>query len=212
MIGYKTLLKEEFEKSTGLKSDDAFKYWLQYKKNHLARQFEFLKNIGLDITHSTIELNKGKYDTLGIVIPSTERLIEVSRYGVSIQNDKVFKCLGDLVIIDKKEKIAIDDNVYSCIDLSENINYIVDLPIYHEIKTDLVELASINKNVFINIYGSVNDINLQEKLQKLYQLKHRIESQCDTTCLTNYATVFDTFLCTISTKRDLMKEYIKTKN
>lgn len=212
MNGYKTVLKEEFIKSTGLKSDEAFKAWLHYKKNHLARQFEFLKNMGLDISYSTIELNKGRYDTLGLVIPAFERLIEVSRYGASIQNDKVFKCLGDLVIVDKKEKIAIDDNVFSCIDLSENMNYIVDLPIYHEIKTDLVELTSINKNVFINIYGSVNDINLQEKLQKLYQLKHQIESQNGTPCLTNYATVYDTFLCTVVSKRDAGREYIKAKN
>ena len=207
MNSYISLLKEEFEKATGLKSEESFKTWLNYKKTHLARQFEFLKNLGLNISYSTIELNKGEYDTLGLVIPSVERLIEVSKYGASIQNDKVFKCLGDLVINDKKEKISINDNIFSCIDLSSNVNYLVDLPIYHEIKTDLVELASLDKNVFISIYGSVYDKDLQEKLKKLYQLKDIIISN-NINCLVNSVTIYDTFLCTLVAP----KKYIKTKN
>lgn len=203
-MNYKTKLKKEFEQATGLKTEENYKTWLEYKKLHLERQLFFLKHIGLNLNESTIELNKGKYDTLGLVIPSNETLIEISKYGAGIQNSKVFKCIGDLIIQDNKPIISINDNTFSCIDISSNINYIIDLPIYEDIKTDLVKLSMLDKNVFINILGSLYDKDINIKIEKINQFKYLLESN-GINCDIQNTVIYDTYLGTLIPQ----KKYIK---
>lgn len=199
MNEYLKKLKLEYMNETGLKNDNGFEEWLQKYRIKLFYYLEFLKQNGFDLNDSVVELNKGKYDTLGIVLPLQERLVEVSPWALSIENNKVFKCSGSLIVKENKP-VILNGSQESCIEISDNSDYLIDLSMYYPEKTKIEDLVKLNSNIYFGTYGFTNALNKQAKLNELLKYRDMLR-QMKLDVIENSMVIYDTYAYLLKVKK-----------
>lgn len=141
--------------------------------------------------NTTIELNKGKYDSLGnelvtIVSPFAETL--------GLKN-------SELLVCDSNPFIVMGVSVYSL----DNCDLLITHnPIFRNSLNDIILLHNIGANVCIGIYGNVKD---KDKEEKFKMLKECAEKMSDNIGF-YYDTEADNYYSCIKSERKVKKHIL----
>lgn len=138
---------------------EAFNYWLRELRISSRKYQQFILELGVDIDNEkTIELRKGKYDSISL--PNT-RII--SPYGDTLgrENSDIIMFQGEPLIVGskkiKREQVAetyITQNPY-CLCQLDDIDYFYE----------------IGANICIGVYGNNRDIDKNKKIRQLEEYK-----------------------------------------
>ena len=191
MDKYIMKLYNEYIDATKLNNESMFFSWINYKEIHLERYCEFLKWFGLSFEQPVVELNRGKYDSLSLVV--NEKMIEISPYALDIKKDLVDTYDGKLII--NKKNILIETKK-SITNINNSFIFLNQIPLCNSI---IYDLPLLNKEVYIGFYSSINDLDIQFKKEWLNHIKEELVRR-KINFKTEEATTYDTYMNVVKTK------------
>lgn len=171
-------------------NDFEFILWIESLSKQTKLYGEYLKYLYGDLKSSnTIEIGKGKYDSLGdklvtIVSPFAETL-GYRNCELIVQEDKAYVIMGTRVF-----------TVDGC-----NL-YLTHNPFVKNSIVDMTVLHSKGKNICLGMYGSVND---KDKNLKIQLLEKTLEKMSDGIEFC-YDTLDDTYFCCVKSKEKVKKK------
>lgn len=166
---------QEFERCRNIGSKKGSKIllenWLNEKKYILSLYEKFLETMDFIPKRGVLEFNSSEINS---ILP----YIENDAIGISLSNKgKDERLYNKVVSINGSISISKNDVYLNYCDKKRLLNfinfYVSDL--YYDDLEILKRLISCNKNVFIGVNGKVDDLNYQDNLKKLYELKKEIE-------------------------------------
>lgn len=198
-MNYMDKLKQEFKLAMNIDNEEFFQTWLQYKNVHLSRYIELLLYLGLDLNNTPVELDKGIYDSIGLVIPDNQNIIEITNYTNGMDKNNIIKCEGDLVISNGKIRVK-KNNIFSCIDFSNSNVFLTQLPTVTDTMINLKLLKFLNKEIYLGTYGHINDIDIADKINSLLEFKKEL-AQSGIDCKDESTTMYDTYMYALTPRR-----------
>lgn len=150
-----------------LMTDNEFIAYLSLLKKQVSSYKKYLKYLGLSLnSDTTIELNKGKYDTLGedavtIVSPFAET--------VGYRN-------SELIVCENAPFIVMGPSIYSAYNCDL---FLTHNPFNGETVGNLTELHNSGTNVCIGVYGKNSDKNKEEKIKMLRNCEEEMYYGCE---------------------------------
>lgn len=192
-------LRKEFKSAMNINDDKIFETWLQYKCVHLSRYLELLLYLGLDLDKTPVELDKGMYDSIGLAIPDNKNMIAITNNTNGMDKSNIITCNGELVVNNGKIR-AKKNNIYSCIDFSNSNIFLTQLPVSSDTIINLKLLQFLNKEIFVGVYGHINDYDKIEKINQLYNFKKEL-SQFGIDCRDENAVSYDTYMYALTPRK-----------
>lgn len=196
---YMLLLYKQYCESVGKKydkfniiTDTEFIIYLSLLTKCTINYGNYLNYLGLCLTNdTTVELNKGKYDSLGkelvtIVSPFAETL--------DYQNSELLVCDNNPIVIMGTSVFTVDN----C-DL-----FVTHNPIIRSSVSNITLLHNIGANVCIGIYGKISDKDKKEKFKMLKDCAEKMSNNIGF----YYDTEGDNYYSCIKSERKIKKHIL----
>lgn len=192
---YKEKIFAEFTQTMGIqdkfenfdKYKDLFKEWLLAKRKAAScyvQLFDYMKDND-DLPNDLIaEFNKGCFDTIAMEMATyTEhQSIVISKYASTISKDSgIVAYTGNLMVMDEDVFVSYNDKEQNeekpnC---NAKINDAIDtlitqIPYDYATIYPFIKLLAFPKTLFIGTYGSLDDKNCEENLQKISMLYDKL--------------------------------------
>lgn len=150
-----------------------FERWLEEKQKILKYYVQLLYDMDFIQNRGVVEFDKGIKDTALKYLNKECNKILISKFAKTVKNEKKLISINGKINIDNKDVyLEHGDNLS---DISKINSYITQYPIHKETIDTLVSLNNAGKNIFIGTYGSLNDLDKDSKLKKLYDLKKELQ-------------------------------------
>lgn len=170
MNKYLLNLFKQFNDSLGIKTlnfdskeyIEAFSNWIYLMSEYSKIYQDYIQYLGVDLDSSlTIELNKGKYDSIGL---SNTTIISPYAETLGKENSELCVFQGELVILTgskiKRGQVA---ETY----ITQNIYTLQELEIFkYFVLNDI--------NMCLGVYGSIYDKDKNSKIQELIEFKQSL--------------------------------------
>ncbi len=193
-LNYLLCLYEQFCKALGksyskqnIFTDLDFFNWLSILQKQTRLYGEYLKYLDILDRNLIVELDKGKYDTIGTNLVT---IISPFASSLGLQNSNIIVKDIPLVLRDNKiyyldSELILTHNPYSILTLN-----------------NLISLHNMGLNICLGVYGSNLDKDKKDKLTILKNIFKRLNDDIEI----SYDTLNDTYFGIITSKR-----YVKTK-
>lgn len=191
-MGYMDILYNEYietlnTRTTEKKEKENFYYWLEENKKILRLYELFLQSLDMTPFKGVVELNKHINDSILLYTPFNTKGIIVSPYTKTEKINNNVVTVNGKISFDKRKVYRNGFNIIKVVpivlynkktaDIDEILNYTTHFPIKTETLNTMKELIKIDKNVFIGLYGRLEDKNKMEKLKKLYNIKNELQDE-----------------------------------